>query len=189
LGYFDKSPGDTLTAANVDTLMLQSIMRFADSSARDTALSGVLAEGLHSYEDDSNSLKFYNGSAWVILNEPPQTWTPTISQPGSITKTTNWAYSQRQGGMYRATCKLSITGSGTATNPIIVSTPFTHVEGFGSFVFYDTSNSFYRSGNVLPYSTTEYSFVIDSGADLYGIAGTDGMTNGDVLWLSVMGSY
>jgi hypothetical protein len=152
-------------------------------------LAGVLAEGLHTYQDDSNTRTYYNGAAWVIDSEPSQAWTPTINQPGSIAKTVNWGWSQRSNGLYRATCKLSITGSGTGTNAITVSTPFTQVEAFGSFVFFDTSNSFYRSGNVLPQSTTLYSFVIDSGADLYGIAGTDGMTNGDVLWLSVTGSY
>lgn len=189
MGYFDKSPGDTLTAANVDTLMLQSVMRFASSSARDTALSGVLAEGLMSYEDDVNSLKLYNGSAWTIVSEPSQSWSPTISQPGSISKTVNWGFYQRTNGIYIANCKLSITGSGTAVNAITVSAPLTQVVGFGSFVFYDTSNSYYRSGAVLPQSTTLYSFVIDSGADLYGIAASDGMTNGDILWMQVMGTY
>jgi hypothetical protein len=186
--YFTKSAGDSLRASQANALLKQGIPPFADATARDAAITAP-ADGEHAYLTGSDTLMEYQTSAWVIINEPKQTWTPTISQPGSITKTVNWGYSQRQGGMYRATCKLSITGSGTATNPIIVTTPFTHVEAFGSFVFYDTSNSFYRSGNVLPYSTTEYSFVIDSGADLYGIAGTDGMTNGDVLWLSVMGSY
>jgi hypothetical protein len=189
LGYFDKSPGDTLTAANVDTLMLQSVMRFADSAARDTALSSVLAEGLVAYEDDVNSLKLYDGSAWNIVHEPAQSWSPTISQPGSIAKTVNWGFYRRSGGTYIANCKLSITGSGTAVNAITVSAPITHVVAFGGFVFYDTSLGAYRSGAVLPQSTTLYSFVIDEGADLYGIAAGDGMTNGDIMWLQVTGTY
>ena len=189
MGYFDKSPGDTLTAANVDTLMLQSIMRFADSSARDTALSGVLAEGLTTYQDDANTTTQYDGSAWNILNEPSQSWTPTISQPGSISKTVNWGFYRRSNGIYIANAKMTITGSGTATNAIAVTAPLTHVVAFGSFVFYDTSLGAYRSGAVLPQSTTVYSFVIDEGADLYGVAGTDGMTNGDVIWLQVTGTY
>jgi hypothetical protein len=40
-------------------------MVFASSAARTTALSGVLAEGMVSYLQDTNSLEVYDGSAWV----------------------------------------------------------------------------------------------------------------------------
>jgi hypothetical protein len=125
--YFTKSAGDSLRASQANALLKQGIPPFADATARDAAITAP-ADGEHAYLTGSDTLMEYQTSAWVIINEPKQTWTPTISQPGSITKTVNWGYSQRQGGMYRATCKLSITGSGTATNPIIVTTPFTHVE-------------------------------------------------------------
>jgi hypothetical protein len=187
--YFLKSSGDTLTAANVNLLMLQGAMRFANAAARDTALSGVLAEGLLVYEDDVNTYKYYTGAAWAIVSEPRQTWTPTVSQPGSIAKTTNWGWYQRANGLYWASCKLSITGAGTGGNAITVSSPITQVDAAGSFNFFDTSLSVYRAGNILPQSTTVLSFAIDSGAAEYGVAGTDGMTNGDVLWVSVQGSY
>ncbi len=186
--YSTRSAGQTLRASLANAYLKQGIPPFADTTARDAAITAP-GDGEHAYTTGNDTLWEYQSSAWVILNEPKQTWTPTISQPGSIAKTTNWAYFQRQGGLYRATCKLSITGSGTAVNAITVSTPLTQVEGFGAFVFYDVSNSYYRVGNVLPESTTLYSFVIDSGADKYGIAAGDGMSNGDVLWLTVMGSY
>jgi hypothetical protein len=189
VAYFDKSPGDTLTAANVDTLMLQSVMRFADAAERTTALSGVLAEGLTVYQDDSNTMLHYDGSAWNILVEPKQTWTVTVSQPGSIAKTTNWGWYQRSNGLYRASCKLTITGSGTGGNAITVSAPITQVDAGGQFTFYDSSLGAYRVGGILPQSTTLLSFAIDEGTDLYGIAGGDGMTNNDVMWLTVEGSY
>jgi hypothetical protein len=65
-GYKLFNTGDVLTAAQVNTyLMQQTIMVFADSSARTTALSGVLAEGMTTYLQDTNSLEFYNGSSWV----------------------------------------------------------------------------------------------------------------------------
>lgn len=40
-------------------------MRFANASARTSALSGVLAEGMLSYLDDTNAVQVYDGSAWV----------------------------------------------------------------------------------------------------------------------------
>jgi hypothetical protein len=65
-GYKLFATGDVLTAAQVNTfLMEQAVMRFADSAARTTALSGVLAEGMVSYLQDTNSLEVYDGSAWI----------------------------------------------------------------------------------------------------------------------------
>lgn len=65
-GYKLFATGDVLTAAQVNTyLMQQTVMVFASSAARTTALSGVLAEGMVSYLQDSNTLEVYDGSAWV----------------------------------------------------------------------------------------------------------------------------
>jgi hypothetical protein len=65
-GFFDFTPGQVLTAAQVDDyLMRQAVMRFADASARTTALSGVLVEGMMSYLKDTNAVEVYDGSAWV----------------------------------------------------------------------------------------------------------------------------
>lgn len=67
-GYKLFNTGDVLTAAQVNTyLQEQAVMRFANSTARTTALSGVLAEGMMSYLDDTNSVEVYNGSAWVSV--------------------------------------------------------------------------------------------------------------------------
>lgn len=72
LGFKDFQVGEVLTSSDVDGyLMQQTVMRFADSAARGSALgtaagTGVaLAEGMVSYLDDSNRIEFYNGSGWV----------------------------------------------------------------------------------------------------------------------------
>ena len=68
-GYKLFNTGDVLTAAQVNTyLQEQAVMRFANAAARTTALSGVLAEGMMSYLDDTNSVEVYNGSAWVSVS-------------------------------------------------------------------------------------------------------------------------
>lgn len=65
-GYKLFATGDVLTAAQVNTyLMQQTVMVFASSAARSTAISGVLAEGMVSYLQDTNALEVYDGSAWV----------------------------------------------------------------------------------------------------------------------------
>lgn len=65
-GFKDFAAGDVLTAADVDGyLMRQTVMTFADASARDTALSSVLDEGMVAYLEDGDSLFLYDGSEWV----------------------------------------------------------------------------------------------------------------------------
>lgn len=67
-GYKLFNTGDVLTAAQVNTyLNEQTVMVFASSAARTSALSGVLAEGMVSYLQDTNAVEVYNGSAWVGL--------------------------------------------------------------------------------------------------------------------------
>jgi hypothetical protein len=78
LGYKDFTVGQVLTSAQVDGyLMQQTIMVFASSAARTSALSAVLAEGMFSYLTDTNATQYYDGAAWV-----------DISNPGDITAVT-----------------------------------------------------------------------------------------------------
>jgi len=67
-GYKLFNTYDVLTAAQVNTnLMQQSVMVFASSAARTSALTSVLSEGMCSYLLDTNKFEIYNGSAWVTV--------------------------------------------------------------------------------------------------------------------------
>ena len=64
-GFKDFQAGAKLTANEVDTyLMQQSVMRFADSSARSSAIGTAIAEGMVSYLDSTNNIEVYDGAAW-----------------------------------------------------------------------------------------------------------------------------
>jgi len=64
-GFKDFQAGDVLTAVEVDTyLMQQTIMVFADATARDAAITAP-AEGYHCFLKDTDALQYYTGSAWV----------------------------------------------------------------------------------------------------------------------------
>jgi hypothetical protein len=77
-GYKLYVTGDVLLASEVNTyLQQQTIMVFASSAARTSALSLVLAEGMFSYLSDTNSTEYYDGAAWQ-----------SISNPGDITAVT-----------------------------------------------------------------------------------------------------
>ena len=87
-GYKLFATGDVLTAAQVNTyLMQQTVMVFASSAARTTALSGVVAEGMVSYLLDTNATEVYDGSAWV-----------GIANSGDITSVTTGTDSGLTGG-------------------------------------------------------------------------------------------
>lgn len=65
-GYKLFTTGSVLTAAEVNTyLQEQTVMVFADATARTAALSGVLAEGMITYLKSTDAVEVYNGSAWV----------------------------------------------------------------------------------------------------------------------------
>lgn len=65
-GYKLFNTGDVLTAAQVNTyLQEQAVMVFADATARTTALSGVLAEGMITYLKSDDKVYKYTGAAWV----------------------------------------------------------------------------------------------------------------------------
>lgn len=77
LGKKDFQPAEILTAADVNGyLMDQTIMRFADASAR-TAAIGTPTEGMFTYLDSDNSLSFWDGSAWVVAGALDAT--PTLA--------------------------------------------------------------------------------------------------------------
>ena len=57
--------GNTLSASDLNTyVQQQTVMVFASTGARTTALSGVLAEGMVSYVTGTG-LQYYTGTAWV----------------------------------------------------------------------------------------------------------------------------
>ena len=97
-GYKLFNTGDVLTAAQVNTyLNEQTVMVFASSAARTSALSGVLAEGMVSYLQDTNAVEVYNGSNWV-----------SIGSSGDITGITTGTDSGLSGGVTSGTATLRL---------------------------------------------------------------------------------
>ena len=73
-GFREFQTGEVLTAANVnDYLGKQAVMKFADASARDTALgtavggSNALREGMIAWLDDTDEVIAYDGTSWATV--------------------------------------------------------------------------------------------------------------------------
>ncbi len=64
-GFKVWSTGDLVNASDFNTyIMEQTVMVFASTSARDSAISSP-SEGMFAFLKDTNTLSFYNGSAWA----------------------------------------------------------------------------------------------------------------------------
>jgi hypothetical protein len=75
-GWREWVAGEQLTDEKMQQfLMDQAVMRFANASARDTALSEVLSEGMVAYLDDINTVEVYDGSEWTELTGDPDIFT------------------------------------------------------------------------------------------------------------------
>ena len=94
--------GEVLTAANVNTfLMDQSVMAFAGTAARGSAI-GTATEGMLTYLDDSNAYQYWNGSAWTPL--------VSVTTPTNATVTSAYtATAANAGGFIYSTSSSAIT--------------------------------------------------------------------------------
>ena len=140
-GYKLFNTGDVLTAAQVNTyLNEQTVMVFASSAARTSALSGVLAEGMVSYLQDTNAVEVYNGSAWV-----------GVSGAGDVTEV-------------QAGTGISVA-SGTGPIPVVTNTMATAVDAKGDLIVGTGADTFAR----LAVGTNGHTLVADSSVSPTGL--------------------
>jgi hypothetical protein len=134
-GYKLFATGDVLTAAEVNTYLQQQVtMVFADSTARTTALSGVLAEGMMSYLQDTNTVEVYNGSNWV-----------NVGNTGDITG---------------VTAGTGMSGGGSSGDVTLTNAMATAIDAKGDLIVGTGADTFAR----LEAGTNGFTLVADSGA-------------------------
>ena len=120
----------TLSASDLNTyVQQQTVMVFATTGARDTALSGVLAEGMQCYITGTGGF-YYNGSAWVanltasststltnktltlpIIDNPIFGYTTTATAAGTTTLTSASTYQQYFTGTTTQTVTLPVAST------------------------------------------------------------------------------
>ena len=122
-------------------------------------------------ETDINTYLMGEGGAWT-------SWTPTVTQSVSVTVTTSIGKYARYGRTIIFRTRLTVTGSGTASNLVAVSLPVTAASSTGTIgaaYIYDSSAALYYGGLVICASTTSVNFVATS-SDLGGFLGAAGFT-------------
>ena len=139
-GYKLFNTGDVLTAAQVNTyLQEQVVMVFANATARTTALTSVLSEGMVSYLKDTNATEVYDGSAWV-----------GIGNSGDITG---------------VTAGTGISGGGTSGTVTITNAMATEITAAGDIIVGTGSGTF----DNLPIGTTGQVLTADTTVSPYKV--------------------
>ncbi len=64
LGFKTFNTGDVLSAADVNGYLMQGVLVFADTTARDAAITSP-QEGQFAFTKNNDSLWYYNGTSWV----------------------------------------------------------------------------------------------------------------------------
>jgi hypothetical protein len=185
-GYKNWAAGNVLTAADLeDYTVLQSAMRFASAAARDSALASVLTEGLIAYLIDTNTYTIYTGSAWSTIGPVHgqlTSWTPTVTQTGSVTVTNNYSRYHRQGRLITGWFSLTVTGSGSGSANIVIgaipATAASTAPLAGQVRFYDASGPTTNTAWLYLASTTTFGGTQQVGTDMGAIAN---LANGDKL--------
>jgi hypothetical protein len=189
-------------AAATTTIVTANI---TDKRTRASALGGIqpvttanrgtgasLSEGVAEFDLDTNDLLFYSGSAFSTVGPvhgAGKTWTPAVTQSGSVTVTVTDAKYWRVGRLVHAFAKLAVTGSGTAGNIVTVTVPFTAAAantfvGIGSI--FDTSASTFYSGTARLQSTTVVAIIPHNATSYLGSAAfSAGLAAGDNVDISI----
>jgi len=83
-GYKSWVDGDVLSAGDVNTyLMEQAVMVFADASARSTAITAP-SEGMVTYLTGTNVIEYYDGAAWVGINDADAIQNSIVDAKGDL---------------------------------------------------------------------------------------------------------
>jgi hypothetical protein len=186
LGYYTFVDNAVPTSSQWNTNFRDQVVTQCTSGTRPTAVEGMVI-----YETDTDRLLYYSGAAWVIITEPIQSWTPTITQGATPTKTVNRGWSRRENGIWRARASVTFTSAGTAANAIVVTYPLTLSNSndiAGGFTFEDTGTTIY-TGRVHPNSTTTCLLNVTGNNGYFGAAPAVTIANTDVLLIDLEGTY
>ena len=138
-------------------------------------------------EADINLYLMGEGGAW-------QSWTPTVTQSGSVTVTNTRSRFARYGRTIHYTLDLAVTGTGTAANAITVTLPVAAAAGsltvVGSGRITDISVAANFTGLAINTSTTVMSLLPTTGTAGNYLGATNftaALASGDTITIS--GTY
>ena len=133
LGFKTFTVGEVLSAADVNGYLMQGVLVFATTAARDAAITSP-QEGQFAFTKDTNSLFFYDGAAWVA--------------------------SGATGDIEGVTAGVGISGGGTSGTVTVTNSMATAIDAKGDLVVGTGADTFSRlavgtNGQVLTADSSE----------------------------------
>lgn len=110
--------GASFTSAFFDDYVREQVVCTCTSGTRPTSI-----EGRCIYETDTDRLMVYNGTGWVVLAEPIQSFTPTWSNVTTTTGT-NTGYYHRSDGWCDFSVRFTLGASSAITGVPNLTLPF-----------------------------------------------------------------
>jgi hypothetical protein len=132
--------GEVLAASDVNTfLMNQSVMTFAGTAARGSAI-GTAVEGMLTYLEDTNTFQYWSGSAWSGIPAAAATnatvttaYTATAANAGGfLYSTSSSAVTVTVPDLYTIGDRLDVIRDGAGTVTIAAGTGVTGWAGAGT---------------------------------------------------------
>lgn len=197
--YREWVDGEVLTSANLIDYVQKQVVIVCDSSA-DYPDSSTRREGMVVYDKALDANLTFDGTNWVrtlaLTTTAVQTWTPTLTQSGTVTHTATEARYVRTGTLVQAWGYLSVTGSGTTNNTVTVTLPVT---ASGNATGSVLGTAFIGAGGVVYVgvaqlaSSTTLSFRVAPGNAAASLGGTGsfgvnpnvGLANGDSVRFAI----
>lgn len=149
----------------VRSVELATVMRFADAAARTTALSGIEVEGMVTFLQDTDSLEYYDGSAWQAVGGASM-----IKKVARFTTTGSWTVPT---GVTYAVAHIRGAGGGAEHGTVVAST------GGSSSVAFPSGTITAAGGAGICTGFTGGSAYGASGATNSGLGGRATALNGD----------
>lgn len=151
------------------------------ASAAALPTGSSLYPGLSAFAVAELTEYLYDGTGWIVMDEPPQPWTPTWTQGATISKTVTGAYYQRSGGRCKGWCDLAATSAGTAASVIICSVPkaATSEKILGDVHVFDATPTSFYVGQMYAQTSTTFS-ILTHALTAAGIS-TPTIASGDLL--------
>lgn len=127
------------------------------SSTRPTGVD--VYAGKYIYESDTSRTLMYDGTGWVIMNEPTQSFTPAWPTGLTTTSGTNTGNYKRSDGWIDINVRFTFGASSAVTGSVSMTLPINAVSGVNptqfSVAFYDSSAVLtYLGANATPNTTT-----------------------------------
>lgn len=143
-----------LTATEVNDYLMKQANIVCTSATRPTPV-----EGMRIYETDTDRELAYDGSNWIIMSEPTQSWTPTFTNTTLGNGTVAGGY-KRSDGWIDVTAQFTfgstsaVTGNVSVSLPIALSTTSGANDATFSCTMFDSSAGAYYLGRCPILTTT-----------------------------------